>query len=116
MNGKYPWSVSCSSACSARFNGYISFPARFFRKWLLTKRALSKITVELQKIFSKVPDILGIHELLTLFFSITQFSRQSGYEISLIVSKLQVISILKSAFGILNELKVFEIPTTAKQL
>lgn len=71
VNGKYPWSVSRSSTCSARFNGYISFPARFSRKWLLTKQALSKITVELQKILSKVPDIPGIHELPTLFFSIT---------------------------------------------
>ena len=30
VNGKYPWSVSCSSTCSARFNGYISFPGAFF--------------------------------------------------------------------------------------
>ena len=102
MDGKYPWSVPRSSTCSAHFSGYISFPARFSRKWLLTKRALSKIKKDLQKIFSKVPDNLGIHELLTLLFSITQLSRQSGYEISLIVSKLQVISILGSAFGILD--------------
>ena len=44
-----PWSArSCSTTCSARFSGYISMPTRFSRKWLLSKRALSKITLELQ--------------------------------------------------------------------
>lgn len=63
--------VSIPGQCPVAVLVVLALMARFSRKWLLTKRALSKITVELQKILSKVPDIPGIHELPTLFFSIT---------------------------------------------